>query len=281
MIDLHCHSACSDGTDAPDRLASMADALGIEALALTDHDTLDGLAAFLGMQSQVHTRLVPGIELSCRFLGMELHLLGLFLDPQNARLQERVHHLQERRHERNRNMAQRLRAMGISITLEDVTRFSPSHLVSRAHFAKALVHRGDAGSRQDAFARFIGDGRPAHVPFETLTVQEACSWIKEADGVPVLAHPGRSANRGFRWEEALVDLKAVGVEGLEAVYSDYGPREEAYFTDLARQLELAPSGGSDYHGEMKPGLSLGTGRGGMLVPDSFLAELEARKPSCR
>lgn len=281
MIDLHCHSSCSDGSDSPEQLPLLAERVGLSALALTDHDTLEGLPPFLALQSKVRTRLIPGIELSCRFLNMEVHLLGLFLNPDHEALQAHVQKLQERRHDRNKRMAQRLHALGVSLTLEEVTRFSPSRLVSRAHFAKALVHHGQAGSRQDAFARFIGDGRPAHVPFEPLSFEEACRWIKAADGVPVLAHPGRSAVRNFRWDEALKDLQAMGLEGIEAIYSEYGAREEAYFLDLARSLGLAASGGSDYHGDMKPGISLGTGRGALRVPDAFLAELEARKPSNR
>lgn len=277
MIDLHCHSLCSDGTDAPAALALLAQAGGLKALALTDHDTLDGLPEFLAMQSQVSTRLITGIELSCRFLSMELHILGLFVDHQDPAFRNRIQDLQARRQERNQRMAERLTAIGIPISLQEVAEHATSRLVSRVHFARALVKRGKAGSQQDAFARFIGEGRPAHVPFEDLSPTDACRWIKEAGGVPVLAHPGRSANRAFRWEEALADLKAQGLEALEAYYPEYSPREEQYFCELAQRLDLVASGGSDYHGKMKVGLSLGVGRGGLHVPDQVLENLEVRR----
>jgi len=277
VIDLHCHSYYSDGTDSPSTLARLAQTAGIKALALTDHDSLEGLPEFLAMQDRVDTRLIPGIELSCRFLNLELHILGLMVDFENPGFQDRIRDLQIRRLERNLRMAERLTHLGISISLKDVAEHATSRLISRVHFAKALVKRGVAGSRQDAFARYIGDGRPAHVPFEDLSPAQAASWIKEAGGVPILAHPGRSSTRAFRWEEALQDLKAQGIEGLEAYYSDYGPREQHYFCELAANLDLVPCGGSDYHGELKPGLSLGIGRGNLRVPDETLALLEARR----
>ncbi|HNX95312.1 MAG TPA: PHP domain-containing protein [Holophaga sp.] len=279
MIDLHCHSHFSDGTDSPQTLVRLAELAGLTALALTDHDTLEGLPEFLAIQSATSVRLIPGIELSCRFMGMELHLLGLFLDPSCPALKQRVEALQRRRHTRNVQMVQQLETIGLPITMKEVADLSPSGVVSRIHFARALVNRGFAGSRQDAFARIIGNGRPGHVPFEDLQIAEAIQWILDADGVPVVAHPGRSTHRGFCWDEAMADLKALGLQGLEACYSQYGPREEAYFLDLAQRLDLAPTGGSDYHGEFKPGLALGVGHGTLAVPDAFLAGVEARKPS--
>jgi 3',5'-nucleoside bisphosphate phosphatase len=278
VIDLHCHSLFSDGTDTPEALAMLAEEAGLTALALTDHDTLSGLPRFLAVQPEVRTRLIPGLELSCRFLDLELHVLGLFLDPWHAGLRQHIEEMRQRREERNHRMVERLRALSIPITLEEVASMAPTRLLSRVHFAKALVHRGAAGSRQDAFARLIGDGCPGHVPFRPLSPGEAAHWITEAGGVAVLAHPGRSANRGFRWDEAMGDLKAQGIVGLEAYYGEYGPAEQQYYCDLARRLDMVACGGSDYHGGGKPGLSLGTGRGNLHVPDEALEALEARRP---
>lgn len=278
MIDLHCHSLFSDGTDAPETLAIMADAAGLTALALTDHDTLSGLPRFLAMQPKIKTRLIPGLELSCQFMKMELHLLGLFIDPWDAGLQRHIDEMSRRREERNDRMIERLWTLNIPLTLKEVAKLAPTRLLSRVHFAKALVNRGAAGSRQDAFARIIGDGCPGHVPFQALSPGEASRWITEAGGVPIVAHPGRSANRGFRWEEAMLDLKQQGIVGFEAYYGEYGPAEQRYFCDLARQLDMVPCGGSDYHGASKKGLSLGVGRGSLQVPDAALEALEARRP---
>ncbi|WP_005032054.1 PHP domain-containing protein [Holophaga foetida] len=274
MIDLHCHSLYSDGTDSPSALAQAAHTQGLKALALTDHDTLAGLPTFMACQPKCSTRLIPGIELSCRFIGMELHILGLFLDLQDEQLHERVLGLGRRREERNRRMMERLGDIGIQMDWEDVKSHAGAELVSRAHFARALHRLGFAGSPQDAFKRIIGEGCPGHVPFQELQPAEACRWIREAKGVPVVAHPGRSANRNFRWDQAMADLKAMGICGFETYYADYSPTEERYFLKLALELDMARSGGSDYHGATKPGISLGTGRGSLAIPDDVLNELE-------
>lgn len=270
MIDLHCHSIFSDGTDTPEALAALAEAAGLRALALTDHDTLAGLERFLACQPRVSTELVPGVELSCRYLGRVLHVLGLFVDPGNPAFQARIEDMRERRVERNRLMVERLQAMGVAITWEEVAALAPTDSISRTHFARALVKHGAAGSPQDAFRRFIGDEGPAFVPLRDLTPRDAATWIREAGGVSVVAHPGRFSHRSFRWEEAMADLKAQGLQGLEAHYPDYGPMEHRYFLELADVLGMVPSGGSDYHGGHKPGQHLGVGTGSLHVPDGVL-----------
>ncbi|MDR3669645.1 MAG: PHP domain-containing protein [Holophaga sp.] len=275
MIDLHSHSIFSDGTDTPEALALAADAAGLKALALTDHDTLAGLDRFMATQPRVTTLLVPGIELSCRFMGRSLHMLGLFLDVHNPVLREGVAAMRRMRLERNQAMVQRLQARGIAITMADLQAEAPTDLVSRTHFARVLVRQGAAGSPEDAFRRLIGDDGPCYVPFPELAPREAVRWIRASGGVAVVAHPGRGFARSFRWDEAMLDLKRHGVQGFEAYYPDYGPMEQAYFLALAEKLELVASGGSDYHGGHKPGLRLGVGRGGLQVPDAAFGALRA------
>ena len=268
MIDLHTHSLFSDGTDSPEDLAQAAADTGLAALALTDHDTLDGLERFMALQGTLPVQLVPGIELSCQFLGRPLHLLGLLMDWRDPRLAERVDGLRRLRLERNRAMVDRLRARSVPITWEAVQAEAPTDLVSRTHFARALVRLGAAGSHEDAFRRLIGDDGPCYVPFPELTPGEAATWIREAGGVALVAHPGRTFGRGFRWDRAMRDLKDQGVQGFEAWYPDYGPAEQAYFLSLAEALDMVPTGGSDYHGGHKPGRPLG-----MAVPDQVLERL--------
>ncbi|MBL0209619.1 MAG: PHP domain-containing protein [Holophagaceae bacterium] len=273
MLDLHCHSLFSDGTDSPEELVRMGVEAGLAALALTDHDTLDGLPRFLGQQPSVKTRLIPGIELSCRFLGRSLHVLGLFLDPQDATLRKRLVDLRQRREDRNLRMVGKLQSMGVSITWELVQAQAPTALVARPHFAKALVACGAASSPPDAFQRYVGDHAPGYVEREELETSEAIRWIWEAGGIPLVAHPGRFG-RGFIWNEAMPKLQKQGMAGFEAFYGDYSPSEQIYFNALAARLGMARSGGSDYHGANKPGLKLGTGWGGLRVPAELLAELE-------
>lgn len=275
MIDLHCHSTCSDGTDTPETLAALADEAGLTALALTDHDTVAGLPRLMACQPTTRCRLLPGIELSCRFLGSEMHVLGLLFDPLDAQLLERVEALRVRRIARNTALLDRLRTLGVPLEWEDVLALAPGDQVSRAHFARALVKKGIVCKPQDAFHRYIGEGAPAYVPFKDLTPGDAAGWIREAGGVALVAHPGRTSRRLFPWDGAMKDLKAQGFVGFEARYSDYGPAEQAYFEALARDLDMLPSGGSDYHGAFKPGIRLGVGRGDLEVPDAWLENLEA------
>jgi predicted metal-dependent phosphoesterase TrpH len=275
VIDLHTHSIFSDGTDTPEAMALAAQEAGIKALALTDHDTLAGLDRFLAMQPRVATELVPGIELSCRFMGRPLHMLGLFLDRRDPLLVQRVESMRIRRLERNETMVERLRARNIPITWEQLAMEAPSDLISRTHFARVLVRNGAAGSPEDAFRRLIGDDSACYVPFPELKPCDAVRWIREAGGAAVVAHPGRGFPRGFRWDQAMADLKAQGVQGFEAYYPDYGPLEESYFVRLAEALDMVPCGGSDYHGGNKAGQKLGIGRGGLRVPDAVLERLRA------
>lgn len=275
MIDLHSHSTFSDGSDSPEDLALAGDAAGLAALALTDHDSVEGIDRFLAMQPRVKPRLLAGVEISCTYLGRSLHVLGLLVDSADARFRARLADLRERRNRRNLEMVARLNGLGIPLRLEQVLAIAPSCLVSRVHFSLALTTMGAVSSPEEAFRRYLGDGKPGCVPWDELPPGEAVRWIRDAGGVPLVAHPGRFAGRNFRWEEAMLDLRDQGMCGFEAWYGDYGPAEERYFRDLAERTGMLPSGGSDYHGTHKPGLRLGRGRGDLHVPDAALRDLEA------
>lgn len=277
MIDLHCHTLHSDGTDTSERLALLGDEAQLTALCLTDHDTLGGIPDFLAMQPRVKVRLLVGTELSCRFLGRSLHVQGLLVEPLDPRFQARLVELRARRDDRNRRMITRLAELGCPITYEDVQAQAETPLLSRVHFAKALAARGFVRRAPEAFERLIGDDCPGFVPREELSPAEAARWIREAGGVPVVAHPGRFAGGGFRWEEAMRDLQGEGLEGLEGYYGEYRASEQKYFVALAASLGMVVTGGSDYHGGNKPGLRLGTGRGGLKVPDDLLDRLETQQ----
>lgn len=277
MIDLHAHTHFSDGTDTPEALALAADAAGLEALALTDHDTVDGLPRFLGMQPSVKARLIPGTELSCRFLGRSLHVLGLFVDPFDKVFQARLAEFRKSRDERNLRMLARLNELGVPLTLEQVEVHRVGPVVSRVHMAVALVETGAVKSIPEAFNRYLADHAPGFVPRQELDPPTAARWIWEAGGLPLVAHPGRFAGRSFGWDAAMDDLRGAGMAGFEAYYGEYGPAEQAYFLELAARKNMAPSGGSDYHGANKPGLSLGVGRGRLRVPGEVLEGLEAAR----
>lgn len=277
VIDLHCHTLHSDGTDTSEQLALLADSLGLSAVCLTDHDTLGGIPDLLAAQPRVKTRLLVGTELSCRFLGRSLHVLGLLVDPSHPPFQQRLEEVRQGREERNLRMLSRLKELGFPITLGDVQAQATTPLLSRVHVAKALAARGFVRLPGEAFERLIGDEGPAFVPRVEPTPGEAARWIREAGGVPVVAHPGRFAGGDFRWDEAMADLQRQGLEGLEGYYGEYRAAEQTYFLGLARRLGMVVTGGSDYHGTHKPGLSLGRGRGGLKVPDRLLEDLEIQQ----
>jgi len=277
VIDLHCHTLHSDGTDTSQGLALLGDQACLTALCLTDHDTLGGVPEFLAMQPRVRVRLLAGTELSCRFLGQCLHVLGLLVDPADAQFQARLVELRNRRDDRNQRMISRLAELGCPITYEDVEAQADSPLLSRVHFALALAAKGYVRRAPEAFERLIGDDCPGFVPRQELEPDEACRWIREAGGVPVVAHPGRFAGGSFPWDDAMADLQRRGLEGLEGYYGEYRAAEQKYFVALAARLGMVVTGGSDYHGRNKPGLRLGTGRGGLKVPDDLLDHLETRQ----
>ena len=273
MIDLHCHSIYSDGSDTPEYLARMANQLGLKALALTDHDTLAGLDRFLGQQYCVSTRLIPGIELSCELLGHDLHVLGLFINHNDAVFRERVQALHTRRHKRNEQIFQKLRGLNINISQEVFFEGGQGDLLTRAHIAEMLLDAGYAANKPEAFRKYLGEDGLAYVPFEFLSPDDAFTWIAEAGGLPVIAHPGRFSKVPFAWDEAMADLRDRGARGIEVCHSDHSEAEMAYFLRLCETLDMLPTGGSDYHGRFKPGCKMGKGWGRLNVPDWMLIPL--------
>jgi predicted metal-dependent phosphoesterase TrpH len=265
MIDLHSHSNCSDGSDPPEYLARLADQIGLAALALTDHDTLDGVDAFLDWQSRVSARLIAGIELSCEFAGRDLHVLGLFVNHRDTLFKERVHGLRLRRNKRNLKMFQKLKAMDIDMPADE-----GQGLITRAHMAEMLLKTGKVATWAEAFEKYLGESGMAYVPFEFLSPDEAFQWVREAGGIPIIAHPGRFMRGRFAWDVAMPELRKRGAQGIETFYSDHSDAETSYFMNLCKTLDMPPSGGSDYHGRRKPGCNLGKGWGALEVPDWVL-----------
>ncbi|MCL1892929.1 MAG: PHP domain-containing protein [Holophagaceae bacterium] len=276
MIDLHCHSNCSDGTDSPKEIASLAEQAGLKAVALTDHDTIAGLGDFTAQQKYVSTQLLTGIELSCEFSGQEIHILGLLINHNDPTFQERVNGLGLRRQRRNAKIIQKLANIGIDICPESFFEEKRLGVLTRAHIAQKIIQDGYAFSKAEVFHKYLGIDGIAYVPFETLSPEIAFSWIRESGGVSIIAHParyGQLAKGQFIWDRAMADLKDMGAQGIEAYYSDHSDTETAYFLRLCDTLDMIPSGGSDYHGRVKQGCHLGTGWGKLNVPDEVLDRL--------
>ncbi|MDR0994536.1 MAG: PHP domain-containing protein [Verrucomicrobiota bacterium] len=280
MIDLHCHSTFSDGSFSPEELARMAVEAGVSALALTDHDTMAGLPRFLAAAEGKGFRAVPGVELSVNWTpGGVMHMLGYWMEMENPELVRQLAWIRDGREMRNREILEKLNALGLSMTWEEVKAKAGEDVVGRPHFAQVMLERGYAKDKNEAFDKWLGDGKPGYADRPRLTAEDAVELICRAGGVAVLAHPF-TLHLGKEAQEALWNrLAEVGLSGVECYYSEHSSDLTADYLEIARRVGLVPTGGSDFHGEVSPGIRLGTGFGGLNVPDEVLVELEARRPA--
>lgn len=281
MIDLHTHSTVSDGTDPPAAVVALAATVGLSALALTDHDTLDHLAEARAAADVHGLRLVPGCEISCELDGRapgSMHLLVYFADESSGPLRDRLGALQAARAERNHRILAALREHGVDVSLDEVLARAGPGSVGRPHVARVLMEKGYVGSIQEAFDRWLARGRPAYFERTRLRPEEAIEVAHASGGVAAIAHPGSLELEPRLLDELVGRLAAAGLDGLECEYGGYGAETRSGLAALARRHGLAVTGGSDYHGDNKPGLGVGTGRGDLAVPDALLHALEARRP---
>jgi 3',5'-nucleoside bisphosphate phosphatase len=280
FVDLHAHTNESDGSLTPAELVGLAKQVGLDALAITDHDTFKGFELARGFAQEAGLDLVCGIELNTRMnpdgalRRRSVHLLAYFPDdgptPAFARWleQERV----ERR-SRNERLARTLQSNGIDITIDEVEARGRS-LAGRPHFAKLLVEKGYVRNAEEAFARYLGEGAPSFVPRQSKTADEVISVVRAAGGAPVIAHPIRLDLGRAEERDLLLRYRRAGLVGLEIYHSEHPPELQAHYRQLAEELELLPTGGSDFHGAIKPGIQLGTGaNGNVRVPLEFLSGL--------
>ena len=287
MIDLHTHSTVSDGSEPPGRIPEMAAATGCRAVALTDHDSLDGLAEAQASAARVGVTLVPGCEVSCRkptvggarAVEGSVHVLVYFVDPGTGPLPAELAGLRRDRAERNARLRTRLGELGVPVDYDAMVAEAGGEAgLGRPHFARALVRAGAAEDIDDAFDRWLADGRPAYVPKARLAPTDVIRLARQSEAVAVLAHPLSLGLDPGPLESLVAELAAAGLGGIEAVYGAYSPRQRTALRDLARRRGLVATGGSDYHGSFKPDLRVGTGTGDLDVPDSALDELAARRP---
>jgi len=258
LIDLHAHSTASDGSFPPAEVVRLAKEAGLKAVALTDHDTTDGLAEAVAAGEDLGVEVIPGVEISARYTGDSMHILGYFLDFHSPKLAEGLAVLKQARKERNPKIIAKLNALGLSINMDQVARLSGGGQVGRPHIARALLESGYVRSMQQAFDIYLKNGGKAYVAKFRFPPVEALEMIREAGGVPVLAHPftlGMGSPGALR--ELLLVLKVKGLAGIEVFYADHTPEQEALYLKLARELGLLVTGGSDFHGLNKPEATLG------------------------
>ncbi len=277
-IDLHTHSNCSDGTYTVQELMDYAHKKGLSAIALTDHDTVEGLDEALSYAKEKYPdmEVVPGIEFSTVNEGKDLHIVGLYIDHHDKNFTDKLQAFIDSRTARNIEMCRKLREQAnIPITYEELINSFPDAVITRAHYAKFMVDRGFAKSRAEVFDRYIGDHCPYYVPREKISPEEAIRSILDNGGVPIFAHPILCRLGDEKLEKLVKRLKEAGLIGIEAIYSTYEPRDERHIKELAGKYDLLISGGSDFHGANKPKIDLGTGFGRLFVPEELLTFIRA------
>lgn len=255
--DLHSHTYFSDGELSPEELVLAAKQAGIDVLALTDHDTVDGLPRARLAAREVGVILVPGVEISTRWEKMDIHVLGLGIDVENATLTAGLKKHQTERVTRAQLVAAKLEKLGIKNIWEEVSAGVSSHYVGRPDFARVLVKRGLVKDFQGAFSKYLAEGKVAYVATEWASVAEAVSWIKSARGVAILAHPGRYRMTRTKLIKLLAHFKEAGGDGLEILYPSQNVDKTRDLILISQQFDLLASAGSDFHGQSYPGMKLG------------------------
>lgn len=265
-VDLHLHSTASDGTLAPDGVVRSALAAGLHAIALTDHDTVAGVFEARQAASTSSLQVVAGVELSAYQGDDETHLLGLHLADVTG-MHEALAAFRDARRSRAQQMVERLNAIGVRITFEDVLEVAKDGAIGRPHVAKALIEHGWARDLRDAFDRYLAFGRPAYLEKLRLSLRDAIAMVHACGGIAILAHPGPEGGA-----TRLAALKEQGLDGVEVLHPGHSPEDRRRLLETARALDLVPSGGSDSHGATEGGRVIGA----LQVPLTWLHEQEAR-----
>lgn len=277
-VDLHAHTCVSDGTLTPTQLVERAAATGLAAIAVTDHDHVGGVKEAREAGARLGVEIVAGIEFSAVHPLGSLHLLGYFVDVDDGPFLARLDRLRAERHARARRMATRLQDAGVDVTLADIAAEvtgGEQASIGRPHVARALMRKGFVRDVVDAFDRYLGPGRPGYVPREPLAARDAIRIVHDAAGVASLAHPSTLAPHAR--ETIVRDLARVGLDAVEVVHPKNDEALRAALLSWADELGLGTSGGSDYHGDNKPDIALGSGcDGNVLVTRATLDALAAR-----
>ena len=279
MIDLHSHSSASDGSLSPSSLVALAARTGLKALALTDHDTVSGLAEARASAAGAGIVFVGGVEIEIEFDPGEFHLLGLGIDENCGRLLEAMAGLAEARSRRNASIIDLLKSEGLKVDLEEMTREAGTGSLGRPHIAEALLKSKIVRTKQEAFDRFLGKGRPFYMPKDCLSLAQALELIRASGGVAVAAHPYSLFLGKSRLGSVMDSWKEAGVKGIEAYHPAAKLGQCRILETMARERGFFVTAGSDYHGPDKPAWGLGRTAGGIPIDDSYFGELSASLPA--
>lgn len=280
LVDLHVHSNESDGTLSPKGVVELAVKSNLDAIALTDHDTIDGINEAIKASGEASNnghpiRIIPGTELSVSYKNKDIHILGLFLNPNNQTLKDELLKARIKRDERNEKMALNLAKAGIDISISKMRELEGNVVLTRAHFAKYLTEHGYTKSIKDAFDKYLNDESPYYVKREYLTPGKGIEIIHEAGGLAILAHPLLYKYTLKEVEELVQYLCQYDLDGIEVIHSSNTGFDEGHLRRIGNKFGLLFSGGSDFHGENKPNIKLGVGYGNLKIPYAMLETLEA------
>ena len=274
-VDLHSHTTASDGTFTPRELVREAARRGVRILAVTDHDSTEGLAEAMDEATRHRPlQIVPGIEINCDVEGGEVHVLGYCLDYEAPWFQEFCRGQREERRQRVHRMVARLAELGIAIDAEDVFALVQEGSAGRPHVAQVMVKRGYVKTVREAFDRFLGAGKPGNVPREKLSPEDAVRLIRRAGGVPVFAHPGLASR-----DELIPGLIGAGLMGIECYYTEHSAQQRATYLQICKERDLVATGGSDFHGPQVRAATLGSPTVPMAAVDALRAKAALARAS--
>lgn len=270
-IDLHTHSTASDGSFTPEEVVELAKEAGLSSFALTDHDTVKGIVPALKHAEKIGgISVIPGTELSCYIGEREIHIVGLFIDYNDKNFTDALNKLERDREIRNEKMVQKFVDGGIPLTIEELKHDNPGSVITRAHFARVLVEKGICKDKVEAFDKYVGINCPFYLPKPKVTPEYVIGLINAAGGTAILAHPYSYKLSKSQVEALLDDLIPAGLAGMECYYSTYDNGQTSELRSIAYNKNLLVSGGSDFHGAIKPDISIGTGWGNLRVPEKLL-----------
>ena len=275
FIDMHTHTTASDGTLTPTELINLAKETGLKAVAVTDHDTVEGIEEALKEGEKVGIEVIPGIEFAAAYEGeTEIHILGFFIDYKNHKLNETLKSIKEARDKRNILMVENLRKIGMNITIDDIINEAGGNIITRAHFAAVLEKKGYVKSKNEAFKYFISPGKPGYVRREFITPKMCIETINNAGGVAFLAPPTLYKISYKQIEKLVSELIEYGLKGIEGEYSTYSDEQEKNIKKIANKFNIMISGGSDFHGNNKPDIKIGTGMGNLKIPYEYIENIK-------
>ena len=275
FVDLHIHTSASDGTHTPEEIVNLAQKQGLKAIAITDHDTIEGNEEAIKAGTKVGLEVIPGVEISVDWDKRPIHILGYYINWRNEKFASELQNLIKFREERNPQIIEKLNSLGLTISYDDVRMAAGEGTIGRPHFAQVIIEKGYVKNGDEAFRKYLQRGAPAYVDKKRLTPQKGIQLIKHAGGIAVLAHPFTIEGiNNEEMEQFILHFKDIGIDGVEVFYSGHSAEQTLQLQAIAKKHNLLMTGGTDFHGEQKPKIHIGKGFGEMQVPYELVIKMK-------